>query len=106
MILWRIYYGDGATYSNEDGEPQNAPAGGVMCIAWYDEDRRRRLAHNSDYYIYAGEGRWYGCDAAGFWQYMAETGYKIVKLGRMIGDRAFREIMSKAMNDLPLEGVK
>ena len=77
-----------------------------MCVAWYDEDRRRRLAHGSDYYIWAGAGRWYGSDAAGFWQYMGEPGFKVVKFGRMIGDLAFRAVMEKASTDLPLEGAR
>jgi hypothetical protein len=102
MIDWKIYYADGSTYSNEDGEAAFAPGGGVICVAWYDQDNRRRLAHGADYYI-CDEGRWFGVDAAGFWQYMAEPGHKVVKLGRMTGDLNFRLIMSKAMNDLPLE---
>lgn len=103
MVIWRIYYGDGSTYSDTDGSPEKAPCGGVQCVAWYDEDKRRRLAHGQDYYIYDGDGRWFGCDAAGFWQYMGETGFKVVKFGRMIADGKFRSVMSKAMNDLPLE---
>lgn len=104
MVDWRIYYGDGATFSNEDGPPEQAPAGGVIAVAWYDEDNRRRLAHGTDYYIF-DDGRWMGVDASGFWQYMAEPGFKFVKLGRMVGDLKFRSVMSKAMNDLPVEGV-
>jgi hypothetical protein len=103
--FWKVYYGNGETFSSEDGFPEDAPCGGVICVAWYDEDNRRHLAHASDYYIYAGEGRWMGCDAAGFWQYMGEPGFKVVKFGRMIGDKAFRSIMSHAMSDLPIEGV-
>lgn len=103
MIRWRIYYGDGTTFSSENGSAEAAPCGGVITVAWYDEDNRRHLAHGTDYYVFAGEGRWYGCDAAGFWQYMGEPGFKVVKFGRMIGDGAFRAVMSKAMNDLPLE---
>jgi len=102
MIDWRIYYGDGSTFSSEDGAAEDAPPGGVICVAWYDEDHRRRLAHGSDYYIFDA-GRWSGVDASGFWQHLGEPGAKIVKLGRMIGDLKFRDVMSKAMNDLPIE---
>lgn len=103
-IAWRIYYGDGSTFSNEDGSAELAPCGGVIAVAWYDEDNRRRLAHGQDYYIFDA-GRWMGVDASGFWQYMGEPGFKFVKLGRMIGDLKFRSVMSKAMNDLPLDGA-
>lgn len=102
MINWRIYYGDGSTFDNEDGGPEHAPCGGVQYVAWYDVDNRRRLAHSSDYYIFE-QDRWFGVDASGFWQYMGEPGLKCVKLGRMIGDLQFRAISSKAMNDLSIE---
>ena len=102
MIEWRVYYGDGSTFSSEDGKPEDAPCGGVICVAWYDEDKRRHLAHGQDYYI-NDQGRWMGVDASGFWQYMGSPGAKIVKLGRMIGDLKFRSVMAHAMNDLPIE---
>jgi hypothetical protein len=104
MIRWRVYYGDGTTFSDQDGLPEDAPTTNVMCCAWYDEDNRRRLAHAADYYWFE-DGRWYGSDLFGLWDYLARPGLKIVKFGRMIGDLQFREVMSTAMNDLPLEGA-
>ena len=103
-MRWRLYYGDGSTFSNEDGVPDQAPSTNVMCVAWYDDDNRRRLAHSADYYWY-DEGRWVGSDLFGLWDYLARTGPKTVKFGRMMGDEAYRRVMSHAMNDLPLEGA-
>lgn len=102
MVNWCIYYGSGETYSNEDGPPELAPTGNVMAVAWYDDDNRRRLAHGADYYIF-DNGRWVGCDAAGFWQYMGEPGFKVVKFGRMIGELQFRKVMERASTELPIE---
>lgn len=104
MIHWRIYYGDGSIFSNEDGAPEMAPCTNVMCVAYYDQDNRRRLAHSADYY-WTEEGRWAGSDLFGLWDYLSRPGLKIVKFGRMIGDLTYRSIMSKAMNDLPLEAA-
>jgi len=104
MIQWRVYYGDGSTFSDEEGSPEMAPGCGVMCIANYDEDNRRKLAHSTDYYFFDA-GRWYGCDIFGLWDYLSRVGLKIVKFGRMIGDNQYRAVMSQAMNDLPLEGA-
>lgn len=101
---WRIYYGDGSTFSNLEGTPEDAPCVNVMCAAYYDEDNRRRLAHSADYYFYEG-GRWYGVDLFGLWDYLSQPGLKLVKFGRMIGDAQYRAVMSKAMNDLPVEGA-
>lgn len=102
MIQWKVYYGSGDAYSNEDGPPELAPTGNVIAVAFYDEDNRRKLCHFADFYVYR-DNRWFSADASGFWQYMMEPGFKIVKFGREIGDLKYRSIMSKAMNDLPLE---
>ena len=102
MVNWRIYYGDGSTYSNEDGAPDSAPCSRVICVAFYADDQRRKICPQADFYIWDG-GRWFSADASGFWQYMGEPGSKGVKFGREIGDLKYRSIMSTAMNDLPLE---
>lgn len=101
MTRWKIYYRDGSTFSDADGDAAAAPAGGVECVVHYDEDNRRRIAYNG--YAYIFEGFWYGTDDAGFWQYMLEPGAKVVKFGRMANDHAFRAIMSRADNENPLE---
>lgn len=102
MIAWKIYYGDGTTFSSEQGSPESAPCTRVICVAWYDEDKRRKLSHQADYYVY-GDGRWFSADMSGLLQYLMEPGFKVVKFGREIGDLAYRTIMSNAMNDLPLD---
>lgn len=101
---WRIYYGDGSTFDNENGGPEMAPCGRVICVSFYDEDNRRKICHYADYYIWDGK-RWFSASDSGFWQYMGEPGFKVVKFGREIGDLAYRAVMSKAMNDpqMPLE---
>ena len=98
---WKIYYGDGSTFSNADGPPESAPCTRVICVAFFDDDNRRRICHQADYYCWDGK-RWYSADASGFWQYMQEPGFKVVKFGREIGDLQYRSVMSTAMNDLPL----
>ena len=99
---WKINYGDGSTYSSEDGLPEAAPCTRVICVAFYDDDNRRRVCHQADYYLW-GDNRWYSADISGFMQYMQEPGLKVVKFGREIGDLKYREIMTFALNhDLPL----
>ena len=102
MVNWRIYYGDGTMFSNEDGPPESAPCPRVICVAFYDEDGLRKICHRADYYIWDGK-RWYSADINGFMQYMLEPGLKVVKFGREIGDLQYRAVMAKALNnDLPL----
>lgn len=101
---WRLYYGDGTTFGNTDGAPQDAPGTNVMCAAAYDDDNRRKLAHTADYYTWENE-RWYGVDIFGLWDYLARPGLKVVKFGRMVADSEYRKVMSFAMSDLPVEGA-
>ena len=104
MVQWRVYYGDGSTYSNVDGPPESAPCTRVIAVAWYDEDGRRKICHQADYYVhYIAEKRWASADMSGLLQYLMEPGLKIVKFGREIGDLAYRNVMTKALGDLPLE---
>lgn len=37
---WRIYYGDGSTYSDRDGSPFDAPAGNVQVISQEQDNGR------------------------------------------------------------------
>lgn len=102
MIDWKIYYADGSTFTNEGGPPEMAPSGGVICIAYYDDDGRRHICHAADYYVW-NWGRWVNADSSGFWQYMLEPGLKIVKFGRLVNEVTYREIMTLALNnDLPI----
>lgn len=101
-VDWKAYYGDGSTYSNEDGPPELAPKPRTIAVAFYDDDNRRRVCHQADYYLWDGK-RWYSADASGFWQYMQEPGVKVVLFGREISDLKYREIMTFVLNnDLPL----
>lgn len=107
MIRWRLYYGDGTTFSNQDGTPDEAPGCNVMCAASYDGDNRRKMAGSADYYVFEADmspdGRWLGVDLFGLWDYLARPGWKAVKFGRMIGDEQYRRVMAHAVADLPLE---
>lgn len=101
MIDWRIYYGDGSTYCNEDGPDESAPTCNVICVACYDDDNRRRLIQSFDFY-WRDDGRWCGSDQFGLWDYLSRPGWKAVKFGRMIGDHQYRSVMSQAIHDLPI----
>ena len=101
MVQWRVYYGDGSTFSNEQGGPENAPTTNVICIAYYDEDNRRKICHSNDYYWF--DGYWHGGDTFGLWDYLARGGFCVVKFGRSVSDTMWHKMMGMAGSDLPLE---
>lgn len=98
MLNWRIYYGDGSTFSSADGAPQDAPALNVQVIVQRDPDVGRALVSGHHYYWFH-DSEWYGGNDAGWYQYLFWPGYKIVKFGTTMGNRAFIDIVTRAGND-------
>ena len=103
-LKWRLYYGDGSTFSNADGPPQDAPCCNVQVIVSI-ENGRRILQHGADnptahrdYYWWENDG-WVIGDQAGYWQYMSEPGWKTVKFGRTIETEKFHEIIKRVLAD-------
>ena len=103
MLEWRIYYGDGSTFSNEDGEPQFAPAMNVQVIVVKDtadtiNNVGRRLWFGRDYYWW-DDGEWIGGDHFGLYDYLQRPGWRRVLFGRSVPARRFIETRRKALAD-------
>jgi hypothetical protein len=96
-MKWRIYYDNGSTFDSLQGEPEQAPSIGVICIKHFIENEWRIQAF-TDYYI-REKDEWWGADAPGFWQYMFRPGFKVVKFGTNIKDEPFQKIVTQARED-------
>ncbi len=64
MIVFKIYYGDGSTYS---GLPESAPVENVQAIVWNDPAKGanhigRVILREYDLYIYSDSIGWHGTD--------------------------------------------
>lgn len=98
MPAWRIYYGDGSTYSSDDGAAFCAPARGVQAIVSPDELVGRFCDTQCDYYVW--DGAWLGVDHAGLLDYLGRVGFaKYVLQGRTIPGETYRAIMERARTD-------
>lgn len=100
-MRWKIYYADGSTFSDLDGDPADAPAWGVEFILQADdlaapESVGRLIESGSDYYLCEGQ-EWVGVDLVGLVDHLAEMG--IVKVGRTVPSSAWREIKRRALSD-------
>lgn len=104
VVKWRIYYGDKTTFDSTQGEPQDAPTTGVICIVQKHPAYGFVVTAMKDFYWWQN-GEWWASDQAGFWQYMFTTGYKIVTFGVSVPAPVFQEIMAKATEDRDF-GVK
>lgn len=108
MSDWRVYYGDGSTFSNEDGGPEFAPALDVQAIVQpvhdeYEPGRHVLSGRDGlrDYYVWLGDEHqsWDIVDSFGMWDYLQRPGWKRILLGRTIPTARFREILYRATHD-------
>lgn len=91
-MRWRVYYGDGSTFSGDDSNPWDAPATDVQAIAVEMVEGEHRVIHSKDAYYWRNNG-WFACDMLGFWDYMLmHKGPKAVLFGRSMarGDDFFK----------------
>jgi hypothetical protein len=107
MLRWRIYYGDGSTFSNEDGSVEQAPSWDIQNIVQIDKNTGRGARHlggnESHYYVYdKNEDRWYDVDFTGLIDYLINN-IKTVKFGRSIDTASYLAIRERAARDF---GIK
>ena len=116
---WKIFYGDGSTFSDQDGDPKDAPVANVQVIMQPHIESGRYMQVERDYYIYWTKGsRWVGVDLAGVMDFLVVQGLMtwgdeidsciviqravssgLVKLGRMLERERFYEIYRIADSD-------
>jgi len=105
-MQWRIYYGDGSTYSSNDGSPQSASPYDVQAIVQPDKEAgcanvgRLCLRLHDWYYYRTDEELWYGGDLVGILDLLLGR-EPIIALcqGRMMPTNRFNEIVKIAMSD-------
>jgi hypothetical protein len=100
MLQWRVYYGNGDTFSDKNGEPSQAPAQNVQAVAVIDREVGRFILSHWDYYWFDHDtDRWWGGDQFGMWDYLTRPGWKRVLFGRSLGNDSFNAVMRRAVND-------
>lgn len=80
-MRWIIYYGDGSTYGDQDGAPENAPTRNVQAITCEPD------------------GIWKGGDIFGLFDYLLRPGWKRVLFGRAVTNDAYEKAVTIARND-------
>lgn len=101
-LTWKIYYGDGQTYSSLDGAIEDTPTTDVQVIILIDRDHGWTTQTGTDYYVWDNRGngpRWWGVDYPGYIDYLIEPGWKKVLLGRTIPSDIFNSIYKRASED-------
>ena len=99
---WKIYYNDGSTYSDHDGDAFDAPGRGVQVIVIVDKDHGWRTQCGEHNYVWDKRGRysaWWGCNDTGLLLYLLDPGPRKVIFGTQISRREFDMIFGKASQD-------
>lgn len=106
MVAWRIYYDDGATFDSDDGDPQDAPSFGVLCIVFPDAEVGRLVMQGWDWYFYhPTEENWWGCDIYGLLDRLLHNLPMVaVKQGRSAPTQVWRAVLKSATTDPDFPG--
>lgn len=111
-MKWRIYYHDGAVYSDTDGPPESAPGWGALIIAQEDVTPQpynigRIYRFGKDFYCWEPDRGWTGRDANGREFYLAEPGWRKIVNGVDVSADVFHRVKARAEADghLPLRGT-
>ena len=101
-MKWKIYYGDGSTFSDQDGAAENAPAVNVQVIVVENPNHNWVTIAGNDYFVWQERGgwyRWWGADWFGMVDYLLQPGWKKVLFGRMIDEETFNGLFRLANKD-------
>lgn len=101
-MQWRVFYGDGRTFSSEDGHPHASPGRYALVIVQRDELVGRVLIHGFDWYVLDADDQWHGCpDRADVDEYMLDLPARMVRVVKGFGvpDPTFAATLQRAKND-------
>jgi hypothetical protein len=108
-VCWKIFYVDGSTFSNEDGNPEDASGFGVIAVVQEDEQVGVLVHQMKDFYCFdEAFGGWAAMDEFGLAQYIGKPGLKVIKLGEVMETAKYLEIIDSIRDDpdLPAKSAR
>lgn len=91
-MTFRIYYGDGTTYS---GDPFEACPHNVICLSVPG-----KVWHSRDAYYWHKDMGFVPCDVPGMWDYLLNyVGPKQILFGRNVRDEDYWRIVARAQSE-------
>ena len=96
---WRIYYGDGATFDDSIGPPEDAPGYNVQFIVYRQPNGQPARLAGKDFYWWA-DGGWVAGDRTGLeYQLFGKSGWQKALAGASIPSECFQAIKDACVND-------
>lgn len=102
-MLWKIYYDDGSTFTEDNGTPWEAPRLGVQFVVQKLEHNKRYLIlSGADYYTYQEEFGWWYCTELDMFDHLFTAGSNQLFIkGKMIGYEKTNEMARRVHKELP-----
>lgn len=103
MAFWRIYYGDGATFSSDEGEPWESPEWGAVLIAQPEAENINVLSLNQPYFVHRADlDLWYCSDYPGLMDQLVHFAHAIdcVRIGRWAPPADWKAIAARAREEV------
>lgn len=98
---WRVYYADDSVFTSDEGEPHEAPRHGVQFVAIQDPEVGWQGEQSPEGYWIWRNGRWFGTDTMGFWDYLYHhRGPCVCLFGRTLTRPRYRTLLKRATKDL------
>ena len=94
-MRWCIFYSNGLTFCEAQGDAKDAPPVGVIAVV-QDHIQPPQVLHQSDFYWWR-DGHWWAGDIFGFLDQAARYGATWVKQGEMIQPPMYQDIMARAV---------
>lgn len=104
--MWRIHYGDGSTFSSDDGDPFEAPRRDVQAIPYEDQATGFTVISGKDFYVLEDDDRWVSVDHFGLWDYLVRTRRPLVLFGRTITNEEYEQVVAEACQGFPPKSAK
>ena len=104
-VDWRIYYSDGTTFDNTQGNSIDSPVFGIQCIVMADPEPKDSSHHTGRLNIRSGDWywwdstRWWAGDLFGLLDAAIHGRCLIARQGQMMSATAYNEIYKRAEND-------
>ena len=99
MPDWIIHYSDGTTFSSDDGEWKDAPGWDCQVVLFRDPIVKWGIRHDADYFYLARDGTVVGIYGTVALVDFVTNVLGVVKVGRMLTQYDFTEVMRKATAD-------
>lgn len=97
---WKIYYDNGAVFTNEDGEPHQAPRQGVQIVV-QEKDGDYELIHGRDHFYFEPKvGGWYSSDLFGAMDHLLRAERQCLLFGRMMADADYHALMVRVRKEV------